>query len=96
MGNLEGIFRGFFLTHRTKAQNFGENFGAFFVRKFVARKKSFVQNSLCRRATLRHWEGEEARFTRGTQADISLGGRPTSREYIDSAKSKVGGFCRIG
>ena len=52
VGNLEGIFRGFFLTHRTRAQKFRGNFGAFFVRKFVARKKSFVQNSLCRRATL--------------------------------------------
>ena len=40
VGNLEGIFRGFFLTHRTKAQNFRENSGAFFVRKFVARKKN--------------------------------------------------------
>ena len=30
------------------------NFGAFFVRKFVAQKKSFVQNSPCRRATLKN------------------------------------------
>ena len=40
MGNLEGIFRGFFSDPQNKGfKNFGENFGAFFVRKFVARKK---------------------------------------------------------
>ena len=33
----------------------GEDFGAFFVIKFVAQKKSFAQNSLCRRATLIFW-----------------------------------------
>ena len=53
VGNLEGIFRGFFWPTEQRLKNFGEIFGAFFARKFVARKKSFVQNSLCRRATLR-------------------------------------------
>ena len=49
----------FFRPTEQRLKNFGEIFGAFFVRKFVARKKSFVarkksfvQNSLCRRATL--------------------------------------------
>ena len=51
VGNLEGIFRGFVLTHRTKAQKFQGKFRSIFRKKFVARKKSFVQNSLCRRAT---------------------------------------------
>ena len=56
-GNLVGILAGFlagifFLTHRIKAQEFRGNFGAFFERRFVAQKKSFVQSSLCRRATL--------------------------------------------
>ena len=49
-GNFPGIF---FLTHRTKAQKFRGKFRSIFRKKFVARKKSFVQNSLCRRATLR-------------------------------------------
>ena len=52
VGNLEGIFRGFFLTHRTKAQQFWGKLRSVFRKKFVARKKSFVLNSLCRRATL--------------------------------------------
>ena len=41
VGNLERVFRGFFLTHRTRLKKFGENFGAFFVRKFVPRQKIF-------------------------------------------------------
>ena len=40
-GKFGGNFPGFFLTHR-RLKNFGENFGAFFVRKFVARKKSLT------------------------------------------------------
>ena len=52
VGNLEGIFRDFFWPTEQRLKKFGENFGAFFIRRFVARKKSFVQNSLCRRATL--------------------------------------------
>ena len=44
---------GFFSDPQNKGSKIsGENFGAFFVTKFVARKKSFVQNSLCRHATL--------------------------------------------
>ena len=58
VGNLEGIFWGFFWPTEQRLKKFGENFGAFFVRKFVARKKSFVQNSLCRRATLIVFSGE--------------------------------------
>ena len=59
VGNLEGIFRGFFRPTEQRLKNFGEIFGAFFVRKFVARTKSSVQNSLCRRATLRIcWQPE--------------------------------------
>ena len=39
-GTFGGNFPGFFLTHRTqRLNNFGKNFGAFFVRKFVARTK---------------------------------------------------------
>ena len=52
-GNLEnlvakfgGNFPGFFWPTEQSLENFGEIFGAFFVRKFVARKNSFVQNSL--------------------------------------------------
>ena len=53
VGNLEGIFRGFFLTHRTKAQKFRGKFRSIFRKKIRgSKKKSFVQNSLCRRATL--------------------------------------------
>ena len=53
MGNLAGIFRGFFLTHRTKAQKFRGKFRSIFRKKIRgSKKKSFVQNSLCRRATL--------------------------------------------
>ena len=35
-----------------RSKHFGENIGAFFVTNFIARKKSFVQTSLCRGATL--------------------------------------------
>ena len=52
MGHLAGGLRDFCLAHKIKAPKFGEIFGAFFVRKFVAQKKSLVQNSCCRRATL--------------------------------------------
>ena len=78
MGNLEGIFRGFFLTHRTKAQKFRGKFRSIFVRKFVARKKSFVQNSLCRCATLMFCTGKGRfpkhllRKTKGRNQIISL------------------------
>ena len=41
VGNLEGIFRGFFLTHRTKAQNFGEKFRSIFRKKIRGSKKIF-------------------------------------------------------
>ena len=41
-GNLTGILRDVFRTHKIKAQTFGEYFGAFFVRKFVAQKKYVV------------------------------------------------------
>ena len=52
VGNLEGIFRGFFLTHRTKAQNIRGKFRSIFRKKIRdSTKKSFVQNSLCRHAT---------------------------------------------
>ena len=63
-GKFDGNFPGIFSDPQNKgSKNSGENFGAFFVRKFVARKKSFVQNSLCRRATLSqhgmdHWRGD--------------------------------------
>ena len=53
VGNLAGILWGFFLTHRTKAQKNRGKFRSIFRKKFVARKKSFVQNSLCRCATLK-------------------------------------------
>ena len=41
MGNFAGVF---FRTHKIKAQKFGENFAAFFVRKFVPPKKIFRAN----------------------------------------------------
>ena len=43
---------GIFWIHKWKAQRFWVNFGAFFVRKFVTQKESFVTTSLCRRAKL--------------------------------------------
>ena len=39
MGNLEGIFRGFFLTHRTKAQKFRGKFQSIFRKKIRSSKK---------------------------------------------------------
>ena len=54
--NLVGIWRefcGIFLTHREKAQKFRGKFRSVFRNKIRSSKKSFVQNSLCRRATLR-------------------------------------------
>ena len=47
VGNLEGIFRDF-----SDPRNKGSNISGKNVRKFVARKASFVQDSLCTRATL--------------------------------------------
>ena len=55
VGNLQGISGDFFWPTEQRLKHFGENSGAFFVRKFVARKKSFVQNPLCGRATLKNW-----------------------------------------
>ena len=45
-----GIFAGFCLTHRIKAQKFRGKFRGIFRKKIRSSKKSFVQNSLCRRA----------------------------------------------
>ena len=42
VGKFGGNFAGFLRTHKIKAQTFRENFGAFFVRKFVAQNKDFV------------------------------------------------------
>ena len=53
LGNLENeILWDFFLTTEQRLKHFGEKFGAFFRKKIRSSKKSFVQNSLCRRATL--------------------------------------------
>ena len=41
VGNLEGIFRGFFLTHRTKAQKFRGKFRSIFRTKIRGSKKIF-------------------------------------------------------
>ena len=41
VGNLEGIFRGFFLTHRTKAQKFRGKFRSIFRKKIRGSKKIF-------------------------------------------------------
>ena len=41
VGNLEGIFRGFFLTHRTKAQTFRGKFRSIFRKKIRGWKKIF-------------------------------------------------------
>ena len=43
---------GFFLTHRTKAQKFRGKFRSIFRKKIRSSKKSLVQTSFCRRATL--------------------------------------------
>ena len=40
-GNLEGIFRGFFLTHRTKAQKFRGKFRGIFRKKIRGSEKIF-------------------------------------------------------
>ena len=42
VGNLAGILRDFFGPTKGRLKDFGENFGAFFVRKFVAPKTYFV------------------------------------------------------
>ena len=52
-GNLAGILWDFFEPTKQRLKNIGEIFGAFFVRKFVAQTGYFVQNSLCKRATLK-------------------------------------------
>ena len=41
MGSLEGIFQGFFLTHRTKAQKFRGTFRSIFRKKIRGSKKIF-------------------------------------------------------
>ena len=55
-----------------------EKFGAFFVRKFVAQKKTFVQNSLCRRATLARATGNTRRTNSATRRCLKQGARPFS------------------
>ena len=63
VGKFVGNFPGIFSDPQNKGSKISglrENFGAFFVRKFVARKKSFVQNSLCRRATLTYFHNVRA------------------------------------
>ena len=50
-GNFGGNSAGCFRTHKRKAQFFGGNFRAFFVRKFVPPNKYFAPTSFCRRAT---------------------------------------------
>ena len=55
-GNLRKIWREFcgsFRTHKIKAQNFGEHFGAFFMRNVVPLRTYFVLTSLCRLVTLK-------------------------------------------
>ena len=54
VGNLVGILSGLFLTHRTKAQKFRGKYRSIFCKKIRSSKKSFAQNSLCRRTTLRN------------------------------------------
>ena len=44
VGNLEGIFRGFFLAHRTKAQKFRGKFRSIFRKKIRGSKKIFRAN----------------------------------------------------
>ena len=44
--------RDFFGPTKQRLKKIGENLGAFCVKKFVPRKKSFVPTSFCRRATL--------------------------------------------
>ena len=54
-GGKFGTLRDFsdLLYTEERLKNFRENFGAFFVWKFVAQQKSFVQNSLCELAEKR-------------------------------------------
>ena len=68
-GKFGGNFLGFFLTHRTKAQKIRGNFRSIFRKKIRSSKKSFVQNSLCRRATLTFW-------TENVRTSMTVTGRP--------------------
>ena len=53
VGILAGILWDFFGPTKYRLRNFGDNLGAFFVRKFVDPPKNLsCQHSLCRRATL--------------------------------------------
>ena len=51
-GILPEILQAFSGPTKSRLKKIGENFGAFFMRKFVPRKKYFVPTSFCRRATL--------------------------------------------
>ena len=52
-----GKFVGNLLTHRIKAQKYRGKFWGIFRKRIRSSKKSFVQNSLCTRATLIHHAG---------------------------------------
>ena len=51
-GNIAGIWRDFWGPPKQRLKKSGENFRALFVSISVALKRSFLQNSLCKRATL--------------------------------------------
>ena len=56
MGNLEGIFRGFFLTHRTKAQKFRGKFQSIFRKKIRGSKKIFSAKFTLQTCHLKYYE----------------------------------------
>ena len=87
---------GFFLTHRIEAQTFfGENFGAFYVRKFVAQKNSFVQNSLCRRATLINSRGPLRSSTWNEYYTNECQSRDSNRSATNAGAVRTH-FCVLG
>ena len=87
---------GFFRTHKIKAQTFQKNFGAFFVRTFVPRKKYLVPTSFCRRATLalsnfrrpfqhQYWHGYAWRLSdRHSEEEIKPGQSSVSEDCLNS------------
>ena len=54
VGNLEGILRGFFLTHRTKAQKFRGKFRSIFRKKIRGSKKIFRAKFTLQTCHLKH------------------------------------------
>ena len=87
-GNLEGIFRGFFLTHRTKAQKFRGEFRSIFCTKIRGSKKIFCAKFTLQTCHLNNGETIFAARHQGvSQGPLGRGARANSSPALGVAKT---------